>query len=319
MTDYLQRLVQRLNQPSTGDPPQPTPISPFVPTAAAGTGPEDPIEEVNDSTLEDTAFFKPAPVEGGIDQPQRLEVRLPPYENVTQPAETTFSTPPRTTRNTAELIPNPVSVTAEVSSTRGSGRPSAKPSESDDYPLIETERLTRTVLVETEIKNTSAPDSISTPSDLPVSGQPGESNQDEKEMRQEEKAPRALETRKEPIETIFREPLTEPIERKRKQSLEDPTTQPRKVPVQSEPTPPSPAVQPKEIPTLYPSPQPAPLETPQPERPRLVIGRLVVEVVPPPKASQPASSTARPARRISPRTQSRQPTHSKLRFGLGQL
>ena len=210
-------------------------------------------------------------------------------------------------------------MTPDVSSKRVSERPSAEPSESDDYPLIETQRLTRTVLVEADVKNTSAPDAIRTPSDLPVSSQSGLSNQDEKELRHERKEPRALEARKDSIELTAHEPLTETIAPKRKLAPEDPAVGPLQLPVQGEAPQPPPLVERKEMPTLYPSPPPSLPETPQPERPRLVIGRLHVEVVPPPKESPPTPTTVKPIRRMRSRTPGHQPAHSKLRFGLGQL
>lgn len=319
MAEYLERLVQRLNQPSTVDPPQPTHITPFVPTAAAGAEPEDPIEEVNDLPIAETTSFKPAPAERGLDQPPPLAAESDHPDRGSQPAGTNLSTPPPATRNTAEFIQNLVLVTPDESSAKVSERLTAEPSESDDYPLKETQRLTRTVLVETVVKNASAPDSIRTPSDLPVSGKPGWSNQDEKEPRQEKKEPRTLETRKEPIAPMSRDPGTEPVAATLNQPPENHTTQEYKSSVQGETPLPPQSANPKEMPTLYPSPPPSPPETPQPERPRLVIGRLHVEVVPPPKESPPASSTAKPARRMPSRIRSRQPRHSKLRFGLGQL
>lgn len=208
-------------------------------------------------------------------------------------------------------------MTPEVSSTRVSERPTAEPSDSDDYPLKETQHLTRTVFVETDVKNVSAPDSLRTPSDLPVNNKHGRSNQDEKEPRQEKSEPWALVTRKEPIEPIFHDSQTEPMTPEQKQPPEDHPTQ--ALPVQGETLPPLQSAEPKEMLTLYPSPPPSPPETPPPDRPRLVIGRLHVEVVPPPKESATASPTAMPARRVLSRTPAHQPAHSKLRFGLGQL
>jgi hypothetical protein len=319
MAEYLARLVQRLNQPSTGDPPQPMSIAPFVPAAGGGAGPEDSLEEVIDLPIAETTSFKPAPAGRDSDQPPSRAAESDYPGRGSQPAGTTLSTAPPAARNTAELIPNPVPVTPDVSSTRVPERPTAEPSESDDYPLNETQHPTRTILVETDLKSASAPDAMRTPFDLPVSSQPGLSNQDEKAPRQEKSEPRALETRKDPIAPIFQDPLTESITPKKKQPSEDLTTQAYQLPVQGETQPPPQSAEPKEIPTLHPSPRPSPPETRPPERPRLVIGRLHVEVVPPPKESPPASSTAKPARHMPTRTPGRHQAHSKLRFGLGQL
>jgi hypothetical protein len=319
MAEYLERLVQRLNQPSTVDPPQPMPIAPFVPAAAGGAEPEDSFEEVNDLPIAETTSFKPAPAGRDSDQPPSRAAGSDYPDRGSQPAGTTLSTAPPATRNTAELIPNPVPVTPDVLSTRVPERPTAEPSESGDYPLKETQLLTRTILVETDVKTASAPDAMGTSFDLPFSNQRGLSNQDEKEPRQEQSEPRALETRKEPIAPIFHDPLTEPITPKQKQPSEDHTTQAYQLPVQGETQPPPQSTEPKEMPTLHPSPRPSPPETPSPERPRLVIGRLHVEVAPPPKESPPPSSTAKPARRMPSRARSHQQAHSKLRFGLGQL
>lgn len=319
MAEYLERLVQRLNQPSTGDPPQAMSIAPFVPTAAGGAEPEDSFEEINDLPIAETTSFKPARAGRDSDQPPSRAAKSDYPDRGSQPVGTTLSTAPPAIRNTAAFIPNPVPVTPDVVSTRVPERPTAEPSESGDYPLKETQLLTRTILVETDVKTALAPDAMRTPSDLPVSSQPGLSNQDEKAPRQEKSEPRALETRKEPISPIFQDPQTETITPKKKQPLEDHTTQAYQLPVQGETQPPPQSAEPKEIPTLHPSPRPSPPETRPPERPRLVIGRLHVEVVPPPKESPSASSTAKPARRMPSRTPGRHQPYSKLRFGLGQL
>jgi hypothetical protein len=79
----------------------------------------------------------------------------------------------------------------------------------------------------------------------------------------------------------------------------------------------------RSIPTLRPpEPAPAPPMTKTPEQPRVVIGRLTVEVVPAPPAT-PRAATVRRTQPQSPRTSSTpshsEPTRSKLRFGLGQM
>jgi hypothetical protein len=284
--------------------------------------PEDPFEQVNDLPIAEIASFRPAPVEGGIEQPPPPVAKSTPLDPVHQSAETSRSTPMQATPNTADFIPHSTPMSPDGSSTGVSAKTFEDGAQLEPNRLKKTHRPTRTILVEKDARIATQPASLIPFSNKSVNSRPGWPNPIEKEFRQEKKEPPALETRKESMAPISRDPQTEPTAPKRKPPLENSRTQmtqPRKSTVQVVAPPPPPPAEPKEVPTLYPSPLPLPPETRQPKRPRLVIGRLHVEVVPSPEQTPSASSTAKPARRIPSPTPGRQPVHSKLRFGLGQL
>ena len=318
MAEYLERLVRRLNPPSTGVPPQSAHITPSVRVAAADVEPEDSFEEIDHLTFAETASFKPAPVEGGIDPPPPLAAGPTPFDSVSQPAGTLRATPPPATRNTAAFIPNATPAVPDGSSTRVSEKRFQEFPPFESTRLKETHRLTQTIPIEKEAPRAAMLAFRKPISHMSANSQPGLSNQDEIEPHQRKKPP-ALETMEEPIAPVSSNPQTEPVAAIRNQPPPDHTTQAHQLTGQSEEPPPPRYAEPKEMPTLYPSPTPSPLRAPQQERPRLVIGHLHVEVAPPPKASPPASSTAKPVRRTPSRVPSHRPAPSKLRFGLGQL
>jgi hypothetical protein len=322
MSDYLQRLIRRLDRPQDMNSP-PKRLTPFDPASETSGGAEDGILEINDLQFNEAGALGSPPAERGTDLRTPLADGLERTASVPPPTKASaMATPLPVKHHSAESSPTFDPIIANEGSTEESthafqGSPSVEPGDWEQTPPP-----TPTILMETAALNDSRSASADASADMAANWPRLSSPVANPGHRTTDAAPPPdIAAPKEPLSPPSPAPQIEAVGPRQPQNKGDPTRPRQKESAPDTPSAPAPPRAPGVTPTLQPEPAPAPppLKIPQRDTPRLVIGRLQVEVVPPPAATKPLAPPAKPiGRRPSP-FPARQPLRSKLRFGIGQL
>ncbi len=305
MSEYFQRLLRRMNQPSATGLKTAPPLVPFVgsmntaaqeydPFEMAAEHSEDaPIDATPPSTIQEMVqtVAPMAATQAPVLQRPPVGVAHPSWPSRFPPD----APAPRSPSALAPVAEEPSRVAHRLTDSQPSVSQAPALSSSSETIIVEKETLTTPDLPEPFLTppGLSEVGRLLPASDTP----PPEASQDI-------------------FETFRPETITQAVEQATPENFPTPLST---ITSGNELTPPP--AKPTKAQSLQPSvPQAPPLNPPQPKEPRLVIGRLSVEVLPsPPVSAGMAPSQARPAPRARPRSQRSQTVRSKLRFGLGQL
>ena len=311
MTDYFQRLLRRTTQPQTINQRGSPTLTPVVNSMSKAEAEFDPFETAEQIFAEPMTPNRATPLLDDIPGlPSRRSTQL---DEVISP----LNVPPPTD-------PDPLSPPERPPETQppsDSMQSPERPTETVETPAARFDSISR------EPPSTMLPSERETPPSLHKDARPSSPDV-------EDASPETRSVNAEAVEQPVRPDAPSPVEadlaitspdldqiltdlqaRNRVQA-DTPSPVPQNVKPEGSPiaeTPPEP------IPSLQPSPVRFSPTPPPPEEPRVVIGRLNVEVVSAAaQARQPAQitrATRQPRRSNRPRSS----TRSKLRFGLGQL